>query len=78
MMIVVLNLTPIPRERYRVGLPGGGTYDCVLSSDAQEWGGSGHGAFASLDADDSPFHGQPHSAELTLPPLGALILRRRS
>jgi 1,4-alpha-glucan branching enzyme len=78
MMIVVLNLTPVPRERYRVGLPGGGTYECVLSSDSQEWGGSGFGAFDSIDADESPFHGQSHSAELSLPPLGALVLRRRS
>jgi 1,4-alpha-glucan branching enzyme len=76
--VVILNLTPIPRERYRVGLPGGGTYECALSSDAGEWGGSGYSTFDSIDAQDSPFHGQSHSVELTLPPLGALVLRHRS
>jgi len=78
MSIVILNLTPIPRERYRVGVPGDGAYECILSSDAVEWGGSGHGNFDVIDADASPFHGQTHSIELTLPPLGALVLQRRS
>jgi 1,4-alpha-glucan branching enzyme len=72
--VVVLNLTPVPRERYRVGVPASGTYDCVLSTDGPEWGGTGFGAFATVVAEASPFHGQPHSVELTLPPLGALVL----
>jgi 1,4-alpha-glucan branching enzyme len=73
-VVVVLNLTPVPRERYRIGVPAAGTYECVLSTDAPEWGGTGYGAFATVAAEASPFHGQPHSVELTLPPLGALVL----
>ena len=73
-VVVVLNLTPVPRERYRIGVPAGGRYERLLSSDDLEWGGSGFGAIAGVDTESSPFHGHPHSIELTLPPLCAVVL----
>jgi 1,4-alpha-glucan branching enzyme len=76
-VVVVLNLTPVPRERYRVGVPSHGTYVKLLSSDDPEWGGSGYGAIDAVDTDPSPFHGYGQSIELTLPPLGALVLAPR-
>ncbi|HEY5061984.1 MAG TPA: alpha amylase C-terminal domain-containing protein, partial [Gemmatimonadaceae bacterium] len=72
--VVILNLTPLPRERYRVGVPARARYERVLSSDDTEWGGSGFGYLESVDSEDSPFHGYPQSIELTLPPLSALVL----
>jgi 1,4-alpha-glucan branching enzyme len=72
--IVVLNLTPLPRERYRIGVPEGGQYQCVLSTDDAQWGGTGLASFAAVDADASPYHGLSHSVELTLPPLAAIVL----
>ena len=72
--VVILNLTPVPRERYRIGVPSAGRYRRVLSSDDMEWGGSGYGALHDVDTEPSPFHGYEQSVELTLPPLGALVL----
>ena len=72
-VVVVLNLTPVPRERYRIGVPAAGHYERLLSSDDLEWGGSGVGAIAGIDSDASPFHGYPQSIEITLPPLAALM-----
>ena len=72
--IVVLNFTPLPRERYRIGVPEGGRYECVLSTDDTRWGGSGYESFADVDADSTPYHGLSHSVELTLPPLAAIVL----
>ena len=73
--VVVLNLTPVPRERYRIGVPQSGTLLMRLSSsDDREWGGSGYGAFERVETDASPFHGLPQSIEITLPPLAALVL----
>jgi 1,4-alpha-glucan branching enzyme len=72
--VIVLNLTPVPREHYRVGVPTGGRYKRLLSSDDLEWGGSGYAAFSEITADTQAFHGFEHSLDLTLPPLGALIL----
>jgi len=74
--VVALNLTPVPRESYRIGVPDGGTYVKLLSSDDPQWGGSGHGAFEQLNTESSPFHGYPQSVALTLPPLGAVVLTR--
>jgi len=75
--VVVLNLTPVPRESYRVGVPDSGTYGKLLSSDDAEWGGSGYGGFDTVDTQPSPFHGYPQSVALTLPPLAAVIIGRR-
>ena len=37
-------------------------------------GGSGAGALDVVESDPTPFHGYPQSIEVTLPPLGALVL----
>ena len=72
--VVLLNLTPVPRERYRVGVPSEGRYDVLLASDSTEWGGSGVNETRSVSTEPSTFHGYPQSIEVTLPPLGALVL----
>jgi 1,4-alpha-glucan branching enzyme len=72
--VVVLNFTPQPRERYRIGVPSPGTYHRLLSSDDAEWGGSNVGRFDDVASDPSPLHGYPGSIEMTLPPLSAVVL----
>ena len=72
--IVVLNLTPVPREHYRLGAPLAGAYRELLNSDSADWGGSGHPTLARVTAEPAPFHGFPQSIELTLPPLAVLVL----
>jgi 1,4-alpha-glucan branching enzyme len=71
-LVCVMNLTPVPREGYRVGLPRGGRWREVLNSDAEQYGGSGVGNMGGVHAEDLPWHHQPHSAAMTLPPLGVL------
>jgi 1,4-alpha-glucan branching enzyme len=73
-LVVALNLTPIPREHYRIGAPRAGDYTRIFSSDDPRFGGSGLTGTELVRADSSPFHGYPQSLELTLPPLGALVL----
>jgi len=75
--VVVLNLTPMPREHYRVGVPESGTYMKLLSSDDRQWGGSGSGEFEYVETQPSSFHGYPQSVSLTLPPLGAVVIGPR-
>jgi 1,4-alpha-glucan branching enzyme len=73
-VVVVLNLTPAPREQYRLGVPEAGEYRIALSTDDQRWGGSGYAAQSSVHADDVPYHGRRNSVQLTLPPLSVMIL----
>jgi len=74
-LAVILNLTPVVRSRYRVGLPRGGWWREVLNTDAAVYGGSNVGNLGGVTAADLPWHQQPHSAEFTLPPLGVLVFR---
>jgi 1,4-alpha-glucan branching enzyme len=73
-LVALCNLSPVPRYGYRMGLPRGGRWREAVNSDAEIYGGSGVGNFGGVDAEDVPWHGQPHSAEVTLPPLGVVWL----
>jgi 1,4-alpha-glucan branching enzyme len=74
-VIVVCNFTPAPRPNYRVGAPQGGFWREILNSDATEYGGSGWGNLGGIEATPVPCHGRPHSLNLVLPPLGAVLLK---
>ncbi len=72
------NLTPVPRDAYRVGVPGPGRWVEVLNSDSEVYGGSGQGNMGGVDTGplSVPHHGRPESIDLTLPPLATLILKQ--
>lgn len=73
-VLVVCNMTPVPRHAYRVGVPTGGMWREILNTDAREYGGSGLGNGGQLMAQAQPSHGCEHSLEMLLPPLATLIL----
>jgi 1,4-alpha-glucan branching enzyme len=70
----VANLSPVPRQGYRIGLPVAGEWREALNTDAVDFGGSGVGNGGAVWAVDEPWHGLPYSAEVTLPPLAVLWL----
>jgi 1,4-alpha-glucan branching enzyme len=70
----VMNLSPMPREQYRIGLPRSGRWREVLNTDSEIYGGGNVGNLGTIDTDPLPWGGQMVSAALTLPPLGALWL----
>ncbi|MFH2012126.1 MAG: 1,4-alpha-glucan branching protein GlgB [Pseudomonadota bacterium] len=74
-VLVVLNFTPVPRYRYRVGVPHGGFWREALNSDSELYGGSGHGNFGGVEATPVKAHGRDYSISLTLPPLGVLFFK---
>ena len=59
-----------------VGVPTGGYWKELLNSDAREYNGTGIGNMGGTEALAEPTHGRPYSLRLTLPPLGALFLKR--
>ncbi|AKJ27494.1 1,4-alpha-glucan branching protein GlgB [Caldimonas brevitalea] len=74
-VLVVANLTPLPRTNYVVGVPATGLWREILNSDAQEFGGSGWGNLGGVESAPLPSHGQLHSLSLTLPPLSTLYFK---
>ena len=73
-VVVILNMTPVVRENYRIGLPAPGWYREILNTDAQCYGGSGVGNGGGVAAQALPWMGLPCSARVTLPPLGGVLL----
>jgi 1,4-alpha-glucan branching enzyme len=74
-LLVICNLTPVPRQNYCVGVPSGGTWHEILNSDARAFGGSGWGNLGEVEAAPMRSQGRQHSLCLTLPPLSTLILK---
>jgi 1,4-alpha-glucan branching enzyme len=73
--VVILNLTPVPRPSYRVGLPRAGFWKEVLNSNAALYAGSNSGNAGGLQSVPVPSHGHPQSAEFFLPPLSISVFQ---
>jgi 1,4-alpha-glucan branching enzyme len=75
-LVVVINLTPVPRPHYGLPVTAPGMWQVLLNSDESRFGGSGYDTAASVDASDNGFGG--NVAVMSLPPLSMLILRRHA
>lgn len=76
-VLVVSNMTPVPRTNYVLGVPKGGLWREVINTDAAEFGGAGWGNLGGVEAAPVRSHGRMQSVSLTLPPLSTLILEQR-
>ena len=73
--MIVVNFTPVPRHHYRIGVPLAGNWQEIFNSDSTYYGGSNLGNPFTLTATDTPWMARPASVEVTLPPLGLIILK---
>jgi len=73
--LVVLNLTPVPRRGYRLGVPKKGIYQECLNTDASVYGGSNMGNKGKVESESVPSMRQNQSILIDLPPLAALIFQ---
>ncbi|WP_455170104.1 1,4-alpha-glucan branching protein GlgB [Aegicerativicinus sediminis] len=74
-LIIVLNMTPVPRENYRLGLPRKGKLKEVFNSDHKSYNGTGEFHNKALKVTDEPWHWKDYSVEIKLPPLGMVALK---
>ncbi|MDQ6953505.1 MAG: 1,4-alpha-glucan branching protein GlgB [Mariprofundaceae bacterium] len=74
-VLVVLNLTPVPRLGYRVGIPKSGVYQECLNTDATVYGGSNIGNQGKVESEAVPAMRHKQSLLIDLPPLAALIFK---
>jgi len=75
-ILCALNFTPIPRFNYRIGATAPGMWNELLNTDAIALGGSGQGNLGGVEAAPVRSHGREHSLSITVPPLGAVWLKR--
>jgi 1,4-alpha-glucan branching enzyme len=74
-ILVAFNFTPVPREAYRVGVPGPGFWQEVLNTDSGTYGGANIGNSGGVYAEFIPFHNQKYSVAMNLPPLAAVFFK---
>jgi 1,4-alpha-glucan branching enzyme len=73
-VLVVCNMTPVPRSDYGIGVPRPGRWRELLNSDAAAYGGSNMGNSGGTYTVPHGMHGEAQSLVLTLPPLATLFL----
>ncbi|WP_372728985.1 1,4-alpha-glucan branching protein GlgB [Nocardioides sp.] len=76
-LICVSNFSAVPHENYRLGLPGEGVWQELVNTDSGDYSGSGVGNLGQVTAVPGDWSGQPAHADLVLPPLATVWLRRR-
>ena len=69
----VLNMTPIKREGYTVGVPKKKKYKLLLNSDDEKFGGWGNEIPAVITAVEESCHYHDYSISFDLPPYGAAV-----
>ncbi|MFO0974742.1 MAG: 1,4-alpha-glucan branching protein GlgB, partial [Planctomycetaceae bacterium] len=74
-VVVVSNLTPAPREQYRLGVPSPGFYKEIFNSDSAWYGGAGIGNQGGVYSKLEPSHGFASSIAITVPPLATVVFR---
>ena len=71
--LFVLNMTPIQRDNYYVGVTKPGKYKLVLNSDEERFGGQGHELPKELKAIEMECDKKPYAICFDLPPYGSAV-----
>ncbi len=75
-LVIAINLTPVFRENYRIGIPVKGKWREIFNSDAKEFYGSNQLNLDSKSTESVGHQHQKQSILINLPPLGVTILKK--
>lgn len=75
-ILVVLNLTPVFRKQWRIGLPVKGKWDLLVNSDEQQFFGADLFHTDNIQSEAVQWHDRSNSALIDLPPLTGLVFKR--
>ncbi len=76
-ILVISNFTPMPHERFRLGMPIAGEYQLLLNTDDKKYFGSGFSVYETLHTTPEPSEGLEQSLLLHLPPLATVFYKLR-
>ncbi|MBM7050740.1 1,4-alpha-glucan branching protein GlgB [Rothia sp. ZJ1223] len=71
-IVVVMNLTPVEREGFRVPFPLAGRWVEALNTDSSHYHGGNRGHDGAIETEPVPMSNEAQSALLTLPPLSVI------
>ncbi|WP_341214701.1 1,4-alpha-glucan branching protein GlgB [uncultured Wocania sp.] len=74
-VVVVCNLTPAVKEKYRIGVTKKGKLAEIFNSDSKEFGGSDILNKKEITVKKQSWNGKDYSAEITLSPLAITIFK---
>lgn len=74
-VVVVCNLTPAVKEKYRIGVTKKGRLAEIFNSDSKEFGGSDILNKKEITVKKQSWNGKDYSAEITLSPLAITIFK---
>lgn len=72
-VVCIFNMTPVPRDEWRLGVPVSGFWKERINTDAESYGGSGAGNMGGKQSEEITAHDQSRSIKISLPPLSGLI-----
>ena len=74
-IIAVCNFVPVGRDNYRIGVPYEGTYEQILSTDDEKYGGTGVVQNGKVKAEDYSMHGYEQSIVIDIPPMSVMYFK---
>ena len=74
-LIFIINFTSVVYYDYKIGVPFLGSYEEIFNTDDSKYGGSGQTMGELLLAEKSPYHNQPYSLKIKVPPMATLVLK---
>ncbi|WP_082434871.1 1,4-alpha-glucan branching protein GlgB [Pedobacter sp. Hv1] len=75
-LVVVLNLTPVYRTNFRIGIPVKGKWKEIFNTDSTTFYGSGKLNTGVLPTENIPQNNQKQSILINIPPLGVCIFKK--
>ncbi len=74
-LIIACNMTPVPREGYRIGLPKKGKLKEVFNSNDKEYFGTGDFKNKTLTSEAEKWQNRKNSVAISIPPLTMLAFK---
>ncbi len=74
-VIVVCNLTPVPREEYNIGVPKAGTLKEIFNTDSKKFNGTGNYHNKTIKTSKQAWDHRENCVTLKLPPLAMMAFK---
>jgi 1,4-alpha-glucan branching enzyme len=74
-VIAVTNMTAIPHDHYRIGVPNDGQYKVILNTDSHHYGGSNYDAGDIFQSINEPANGMPFTLDIKVPPMATIYIK---